>query len=39
MPISLEPYQAIELAGVDKPEDVERFLSALDDSLAAAHVA
>jgi hypothetical protein len=39
MPISLEPYQAIELAGVDKPEDVERFLSALDESLAAAHVA
>jgi nucleoside 2-deoxyribosyltransferase len=38
MPISLEPYQAIELAGVDKPEDVERFLSALDESLAAAHV-
>jgi hypothetical protein len=39
MPISLEPYQAIELDGVDKPEDVERFLSALDESLAAAHVA
>jgi len=39
MPISLEPHQAIELAGVDKPEDVERFLSALDESLAAAHVA
>ena len=39
MPISLEPYRAIELARVDKPEDVERFLSALDESLAAAHAA
>jgi hypothetical protein len=39
MPISLEPYQAIELAGVDKPEDVERFLAALDESLAAANAA
>jgi hypothetical protein len=39
IPISLEPFQAIELAGVEKPEDVERFLSALDESLAMANVA
>lgn len=39
MPISLEPYQAIDLAGVEKPEDVERFLGALDKRLAMANVA
>ena len=39
MPISLEPYRAIELAGVEKPEDVDRFLGALDKSLAMANVA
>jgi nucleoside 2-deoxyribosyltransferase len=39
IPISLEPFQAIELAGVEKPEDVEKFLNALDESLAMANVA